>query len=194
MWYFNDLHAEDWIQLGLRTFIPILWHHLQRPEDGPLSRQYIARWQRIHALPDMKDPNFVRRCMKICKAACFSEWWFGLWILLVWRNPFSDFKMFKLVLSCFVGNGWCVYAMASQSWLSGAGLCLTWCLWRLPKEPLQSWLPFGCDFQLHPSDSGCSPPWHWGKITKDGVHRGQFGECLWTCSTSGKDGTGLCFV
>jgi len=30
-----------------------------RPEDGPLSRQYIARWQRIHALPDMKELVYV---------------------------------------------------------------------------------------------------------------------------------------
>ena len=29
----------------------------RRQEDGPLSRQYIARWQRIHSIPDMKDPS-----------------------------------------------------------------------------------------------------------------------------------------
>ncbi|CAJ1366952.1 unnamed protein product [Effrenium voratum] len=30
-----------------------------RPEDGPLSRQYVARWQRIHSLPAMKELVYI---------------------------------------------------------------------------------------------------------------------------------------
>lgn len=30
-----------------------------RQEDGPLSRQYIARWQRIHSIPDMKELVYI---------------------------------------------------------------------------------------------------------------------------------------